>query len=88
MVSEAEASAASMTVGLFREDMRPEEGAGLSVIVPANPLMLVSKMFAVPGTPAERISERWSALIPKSTTRTLTVMEWDRLPLVAVIVIP
>ena len=88
MVSDAEASAASATVGLLREDVRPEDGAGLSVIVPENPLMLVSRMFAVPGTPAERRSERWSALIPKSTTRTLTVIEWDRLPLVAVIVIP
>lgn len=88
MVSDAELSAASVTVGLFREDVRPEEGAGLSVMVPENPLMLVSNMFAVPGTPAARMSERWSALIPKSTTRTLTVMEWDRLPLVAVIVIP
>lgn len=87
-MSDADPPAVRLTVGLLSNDVRPEEGTGLSVIVPENPFPLVRRMFAVPGTPAERASERWSAPIPMSTTLTLTVIECDRLPLVAVIVTP
>ncbi len=73
-MSDADPPAVRVTAGLFSDDVRPAEGEGLSVIVPENPFPLVNRMFAVPGTPADRVRERWSALIPKSTTLTLTVI--------------
>ncbi len=74
-IEEPDPEAVTVTAEVLKEDVRPLEGATLSSTVPENPFPLVRSMFEVPGTLADRVMERWSAEIPKSTTLTVTVTE-------------
>jgi hypothetical protein len=83
--AEPDPPATRVTDGLLNEYVRPAEDAARD-IVPANPLLLVSCMFEVPGIPADRVRERGAAETPKSTTLIVTVTEWEMVPLVPVTV--
>jgi hypothetical protein len=54
--------------------------------LPDNPLMLVSVMVEFADVPGEAVSEPGLREIEKSTTCTITCIEWVRDPLVPVIV--
>jgi hypothetical protein len=78
--------ATRLTVGLLSEDANPDAGDAVSVIVPEKPLMLERLMLAVAEMPAEAVIDGWLVVRVKSTTFTVTVIEWDRVPLVPVMV--
>ncbi len=75
------------TVGGVRLAVGP---AGVTVAVqvtgPVKPLLVLSVMVEVPLKPASRLSEVGEAPTEKSTTLTLMVALWVRLPLVPVTV--
>ena len=76
------------TVELLRDVLGPEveEIVVERVMVPANPLILVSVTSAVPVEPRDRFSEEGLMEIEKSDTMTVTETECTSEPLVPVTV--
>ena len=56
-------------------NVSPALGKAVSVIVPANPLILERLRSDAAGIPAEVVIDGWPVLMLKSTTFTVTVIE-------------